>query len=397
MIVSCEALLARKSVKQRFKPDQRIFQLMESFRQMTNDCIRIGLAEGLTSLKSLSLASYPKLKAYRVPSAYKLCAISKAAGILKNYRKLSKKHYVKQPYCTRPSLTTCYGVKILAGKLRMPGSVEISLNTYVQHFLSQPNVEVRSVSFTAESMSVSVTKDVKQAECTGLLSIDRNLDNVTVADTENRIERYALNKATLVKSRCRQINRGFRRNDVKVRERIFRKYGRLQRNRVGWLLHNVSANIVLQAKLKKQAIVMEALTGIRKLYRKGNGQSFDYRSRMNSWSYAELQRQIQYKAEWNGLPVIYVRSYGTSARCSMCGHKRMLPEENRKLHCPKCGLAVDRDVNAARNILARALRFRAVGSASEAMVQEPDAGGKALKVILKVDADQSTSRHQPTS
>ena len=143
---------------------------------------------------------------------------------------------------------------------------------------------------------------------------------------------------------------------------------------------------------------MEDLKGIRKLYRKGNGQGTNYRSRMNSWSYAELQRQIQYKADWNGIPVIYVRPYGTSAKCSMCGH-RVLPEENRKLHCPNCGLTMDRDVNAARNILARGLRFKPVGSAGEAMVQEPATGSAEPQVILRVDADQSALRptNEPTS
>jgi putative transposase len=155
---------------------------------------------------------------------------------------------------------------------------------------------------------------------------------------------------------------------------------------VGWVLHNVSANIVLQAKLKSQAIVMEDLRGIRKLYRRGNGQGSGYRGRMNSWSFGKLQRQIQYKAEWNGIPVIYVRPGGTSAKCSMCGH-HVLPEEDRQLHCPSCGLTIDRDVNAARNILAPGLRFKPVGSAIEAMVQEPP-----RRVILKVDADQSTQR-----
>jgi putative transposase len=384
-MISCLAVLARKSVKQRFSPDEHIAQLMEAFRRMTNDCIRIGLAERKTSLKSLSLACYPKLTSYQVPSAYRLAAISRATGILRIYRNLSKKHHVKEPFCTRPSLTTCYGVNVHAGKLRIPGNTEILLNTYVQRFLSQPGLEVRSVTLTPDSVNVSVRKLVEPAECIGLLGMDRNLRNVTLADTEGNIEVYDLSKVTDIKSRCRLAKQRFRRNDVRVRKRIFRKYGQLERDRVCWLFHNISANIVLQAKLRRQAIAMEDLKGIRKLYRKGNGQGTDYRSTMNSWSYAELQRQIEYKAEWNGIPVIYVKSYGTSASCSMCGH-RMLPEESRRLHCPNCGLTLDRDVNAARNILARGLRFKPVWSASEVMVQEPTRS----EVILKVDADQST-------
>jgi len=73
-----------------------------------------------------------------------------------------------------------------------------------------------------------------------------------------------------------------------------------------------------------------------------------------------------------------------------------LPEENRLLHCPNCDFTLDRDVNAARNIVARGLRFKPVGSASEAMVQEPT----RPMVLLKVDADQSTQRltqNEPTS
>jgi putative transposase len=150
------------------------------------------------------------------------------------------------------------------------------------------------------------------------------------------------------------------------------------------ILHHASKQIVNDAKSREFGVVMEKLAGIRKLYRKGNWQSRGYRGRMNSWSYYELQRQIEYKAHWEGIPVIYVNPNGTSVKCSICG-SRMKPEENRQLKCRSCGFTVDRDVNAARNILARALRFGAIASATEAMVQEPQ-----RRVILKVDADEST-------
>jgi len=274
----------------------------------------------------------------------------------------------------------------------MPGGFEVPLNHYTQRFLSQPSVQLRSATLTSQAVSISVRRRVEETRCTGMVGLDRNLDNVTLAGSDGQIERYDLSGATAIKSRCGATKRCFHRNDVEIRKRIFMKYGRLERDRVGCLLHNVSANIVLQARLKRQAIVMEDLRGIRRLYRKGNGQGRAYRGRMNSWSFAELQRQIQYKAEWNGIPVIYVRAFGTSAKCSGCGHQ-VLPEENRQLHCPSCGLTVDRDVNAARNILARGLRFKPVGSAHEAMVQEPQ-----RRAILKVDADQSNSpsRSDPT-
>lgn len=240
MRVRCSAVPARKSVKQRFNPDEQILRLMETFRRMVNECIRVGLAEKRSSLKSLSLVCYPKLKSYETPSVYKLCAISKAAGILKHYRKFSKKHRVREPYCTRLSLTTCYGVKVIGGRLRAPAGIEIPLNQYTLRFLLQPNIEVRSVTLTPDTLSISVRKHVKPMQCAGMLSIDANLNNLTIADTENQTEKYDLSRVTTIKARCREVKRRFRRNDVKARRRICGKYGRLERNRVGWLMNNVS-------------------------------------------------------------------------------------------------------------------------------------------------------------
>jgi putative transposase len=206
-------VFARKSVKQRFDPDQRTLQLMDLFRRMTNDCVRIGLEEGRTSLKSLSLSCYRKLNTYNVSYAYKLCAISKAAGILGHCRRLSKRRHVKQPYCVRPNLTTCYGLKVRYGRLRMPGGLEVALNSYTLRFLSQSGVEARSVTLTPESVSISVRRQVQPMACAGMLGLDRNLNNVSLVDTETRVEKHDLSSATAIKTRCRRIRGHFARNE----------------------------------------------------------------------------------------------------------------------------------------------------------------------------------------
>ncbi|MHB8545453.1 MAG: zinc ribbon domain-containing protein [Nitrosotalea sp.] len=110
---------------------------------------------------------------------------------------------------------------------------------------------------------------------------------------------------------------------------------------------------------KNSGIIMEDIKGIRKVYRKGNGQGTRYRSKMNSWSFYELQRQIEYKARWYGLPVNCVKA-GGQAKCAVCGSK-LVPEERRKMSCSVCNTSVDRDVNAACNILLRGTRVCQTG------------------------------------
>ena len=63
-------------------------------------------------------------------------------------------------------------------------------------------------------------------------------------------------------------------------------------------LHLFLKNIIAEAIVEKQAIAFEDITGVRKLYRTGNGQGRGFRGRMNSWPFAELKRQVEYKASW---------------------------------------------------------------------------------------------------
>ncbi|MDE1830156.1 MAG: transposase [Thaumarchaeota archaeon] len=57
------------------------------------------------------------------------------------------------------------------------------------------------------------------------------------------------------------------------------------------------------------------------------------------------------------------------AQCAICG-SRLVPEEHRKMFCTTCKGSVDRDVNAAQNILLRGTRVVPDGTAGEAVMAE---------------------------
>jgi putative transposase len=80
-------------------------------------------------------------------------------------------------------------------------------------------------------------------------------------------------------------------------------------------------------------------------------------------SWAEFVRQLEYKALWYGRTLIGIdRWYPSSKRCDDCGYTiGSLPLNVREWTCPECGVVHDRDINAARNILAAGLAVSVCG------------------------------------
>jgi len=70
---------------------------------------------------------------------------------------------------------------------------------------------------------------------------------------------------------------------------------------------------------------------------------------------ALFRQLLTYKAEEAGTSVLTVNPANTSQLCSGCGKGVEKPLSVRVHDCPHCGLVLDRDINAARNILFKAL------------------------------------------
>jgi putative transposase len=378
---------------------------MEIFRQMVNHCIRIGLENEASTLKRLSSLSYSQLAEYEVISYYKLHAISKAAAILANRKQSIKRgRKTKTPYLRKGILVSCYGFKIVDGILKVPILLEhmgpkgmtyfdIPLNMHTQEILSDASVTLRSFILTANgTVSVCYSKEIAEKECTSIKGVDRNLGNLTVGNDRNVIQ-YNLSEAADIVENTRSIVQSLKRNDVRIRKRIASKYGKRRKNRVQQLLHRVSKRVVAEAREEGTAIVFEKLTHIRRMYQRGNYQGKNYRYRLNSWPFSEMKRQIAYKAQWEGVPIIQLstsETKGTSQLCPQCG-KRLQADRlhRRESYCQECDRWLDRNVVAAMNIARKGAEVfqRSQGLAGEAM-----RGNPTTPVILRVSASKLACR-----
>ena len=100
--------------------------------------------------------------------------------------------------------------------------------------------------------------------------------------------------------------------------------------------------------------------------------------------WGELFRQLEYKSAWYGRAFLKIdRFHPSSKKCSCCGHVLdRLPLGVRHWTCPACKAEHDRDVNAARNILAAGLAVSACG---------PDVRQRILRSMLLLGMKQENA------
>ena len=131
-------------------------------------------------------------------------------------------------------------------------------------------------------------------------------------------------------------------NRLKQRLHVARLYRRIKRQRADFL-HKLSRKLVDAYDL----IVFENLS-IAQMIEKSCAAKF-----IADAAWRKLVFFTQYKAEEAGAVVQFVGAVNTSQQCSSCG--KLVPKDlsERTHSCPACGLVIDRDINAAKNILTR--------------------------------------------
>jgi putative transposase len=142
-------------------------------------------------------------------------------------------------------------------------------------------------------------------------------------------------------------------NRTKAKAKVARAHRKVRASRADFL-HRTSARLVRE----NDVIVIEDLA-VKNMVR---NRSLARAISDSGWG--EFRRQLEYKAARAGRQLIVIgRFYPSSKTCFACGHLLAgLPLSTRAWQCPSCGTRHDRDINAAKNILAAGLAVSACGA-----------------------------------
>ena len=231
----------------------------------------------------------------------------------------------------------------------------------------------RTIPRAAKVTTVTVSKDAAgryfvsmlcddtvqpKAEVEGKVGIDLGLTHFAILSTGEKIaapNTFRKHEAKLAKlqRRLAKKQKGSA-NRKKARLKVAKLHAKIADSRKDFL-HKLSTRLINE----NQVIAIETLA----VSNMQKNHSLAKSIADASWS--EFVRQLEYKALWYGRELVGIdRRYPSSKRCSDCGHTvAKMPLSVREWTCPECGTIHDRDVNAARNVLAAGLAVSAHGEA----------------------------------
>ena len=203
--------------------------------------------------------------------------------------------------------------------------------------------------------------DVPPCEPNDFLGVDLGVKNLA---TDSDGQQHSGTEVERVRVKCQTLRQKLqsaadKAQNARRRKRIRKKLHRRALKEANFRRntnHVLSKRIVEKAKGTIRGIALEDLQGIRGSIRFRKPQ----RARMAGWAFDQLRQFIAYKAQAAGVPVKVVNPKHTSQMCSQCGHvERVNRVSQSRFCCRRCRHQAHADVNAARNIRARALCQRA--------------------------------------
>ena len=216
---------------------------------------------------------------------------------------------------------------------------------------------------------------IQTSPAAGAVGVDAGLEHLLTLSTGEKItnpRHERKDRARLARAQrnlARKEKGEDKKNRAKARVKVARVHARIADRRRDHL-HKLSTRLVRD----NQTIVIEDLT-VRNMVK-----NHTLARAISDAAWRQFRTMLEYKAHWHGRQVIAVdRWFPSSQLCSACGVLAgKMPLTVRSWTC-RCGTTHDRDVNAARNILAEGLSVAACGAGVRPQRESSRTGQPAVK------------------
>ncbi|MFB9639655.1 RNA-guided endonuclease InsQ/TnpB family protein [Streptomyces spiralis] len=211
------------------------------------------------------------------------------------------------------------------------------------------------------------------AATTNAVGLDAGITSLVTLSTGEKIanpKHERRDRARLARAQ-RELSRKAKgsNNREKARRRVAKVHARITDRRRDFL-HKLSTRLVRE----NQAVVIEDLT-VRNLLKNGR-----LARAISDASWTELRLMLEYKCAWYGRELVVIdRFFPSSKLCGACGTVAAKLSLNVRQWTCDCGAVHDRDVNAARNILAAGLAASACGDGVRPQRESSRTGRSSVK------------------
>ncbi|MEM2097941.1 MAG: transposase, partial [Methanothrix sp.] len=251
------------------------------------------------------------------------------------------------------------GYKIEGSKLILSGigAIRIFKHREIEGKIKTCTIKRDSTGAWYAIFSTDTEEEPPRVEPETAIGVDVGIKNAVTLSTGETFSypRYLVQMEKKLAAAQRCLSRKIKgsKNWIKQKLKVAKIHKKI-RNLRNEFLHQISKKIVDKADL----IVFENLN-IKSMVR-----NHSLAKHILDHSWGRLIQYTTYKAARAGKSVELVDSRYTSQRCSGCGIIVPKTLEDRVHECPRCGIKLDRDHNAALNILTLGLRGSACGEAA---------------------------------
>lgn len=233
-----------------------------------------------------------------------------------------------------------------------------------ESYLNKNQDKIKSLTLTKNPsgkyyLSILIDRDINHTvnETNNAIGVDLGIKDFVITSEGEVFNNLHFKKSNI--NRIKKLQRRLSRkqkgssNRNKSRIKLAKLYEHIN-NRKQYYLHSVS-NILIN---DNQVICMEDLNV------KGMSKNHNLAESILEMNFGEFKRILEYKAKWYNRRIIFVdRFYPSSKTCNHCGYiNKQLTLKDREWVCPNCGKQINRDYNAALNILNEGLKIIGLSS-----------------------------------